>query len=402
MSPRAIWLGVALVVAALNLRLSITSVPPIVEDVRTGLGLSSAAVGAVTTLPVLCFGLAAFGAPALGRRWGDELVILVCLVLVALGSALRMITEVGPFFGGTLVLGAGIAIVNVLVSSVIKRTYARPGRITGVYITVLLVGGGLAAAVSVPLVDALGSWDRALAIWALPALLAALMWLPVVRGGRPEGAPAGPAARLRGDRSAWLLSGYLSCQTFLAFAMVAWAPEILREAGLGLREAGGMAAVFMLLGIPPALVFPVVATRPGAVWALVTVTVVAWCAGLSGLLAAPAAMALLWMALTGFAQGAGFALALALIVIRARDGAHAAALSGMVQGIGYSAGAASPPVIGLLHDATGQWAAPLACLLSVGGLQLVLGLLLTRGHAREAGAREPVPEVASVSQASAW
>jgi CP family cyanate transporter-like MFS transporter len=208
--------------------------------------------------------------------------------------------------------------------------------------------------------------------------------------------------RLRGDRSAWLLSGYLGCQTFLAFAMIAWGPEILNEAGLGLREAGGMAAVFMLLGIPPALVFPVAATRPGAVWVLVIVTVVAWCTGVAGLLAAPADLALLWMALTGFAQGAGFALALALIVIRARDGAHAAALSGMVQGIGYSAGAASPPVIGLLHDATGQWAAPLACLLSVGGLQLAFGLLLTRGYAREAGTGEPAPEPAKPSQASAW
>lgn len=370
--------GVALVVVALNLRLPITSVPPIVEEIRTGLGLSNAAVGMVTTLPLICFGIAAFGASRLARRWGDELVILGSLGLLIAGTLLRLVTEVSTFFAGTLLLGAGIALMNVLVASVVKRHYAHVGRMTGIYVVAMLIGAGTAAGISVPLAEALGGWDVALAVWAVPAAIAVVAWLPLVRAaGRPE-VTAVPVARVRlgRDKEAWLLAGFLSCQTFVSFAIIAWVPEILVDDGLSASAAGAMAAMFLLVGIPSALLMPLCTARL-AVFA----TFFPWCIGLGGLLIAPGDGVLAWMTATGWAQGGGFAVALTLIVVRARNDAHAASLSGMVQGISYLIGACSPPLIGLLHDLTHGWTVSLTVMLLISIAQFAIGLAVTSSPA---------------------
>jgi CP family cyanate transporter-like MFS transporter len=368
-------LTVALALVGLNLRLGIASVPPIVDEVRSALGLSSTAAGAVTTLPVLCFGFAAFGAPGLARRWGDERVVFGCLSLVFTGITLRLVTSVWTFFGGTLLLGIGIAVINVLIPSIVKRFYPRPGAITGLFVTAIMTGGGLAIALTVPLSDALGDWDRALAVWALPALVATLVWAPLaLRRDATRPAPA-PPLRLRGDREAWLLAGMFACQTLLGFALLAWVPKILQDSGLGHGAAGVLAALVMVLGIPTAVAVPVLAARNGVSRALVVASSAPWWAGLAGVVLAPTHATALWMVLLGLGQGAGFALPLSLIVLRARDARHAAALSSMVQGVGYVfGGLLGPPVMGALHDLTGTWTASLLMLMVITGAQLAFGL----------------------------
>lgn len=242
--------------------------------------------------------------------------------------------------------------INVLVPSVIKRAYHRPAFVTGLYITAMMGGGGLATALTVPMKDALGGWDVALAAWALPAMLAALAWLPAVGAASREPDPPAVPLQLWKDGWAWLLSCFFACQTFLGYAVVAWVPKILDDSGLGEAGAGVMAAIFMVMGIPTALLVPVLVARTGRAWVVIVAMIVAWWMGLAGLLFAPGTATTLWMALLGLAQGGGFALPLTLVVLRARDSRHAASLSAMVQGPGYAVGAASPPVTGVLHDLT--------------------------------------------------
>jgi CP family cyanate transporter-like MFS transporter len=276
----------------------------------------------------------------------------------------------------------------VLISSVVKRFYPRPGAITGLVVTATMGGAGFAIALTVPLSHALGGWDKALAVWAMPAVLAAVVWLPLVRTRERANDVPPPPVRLRGDAEAWLLSGMFACQTLLGFALLAWVPKILHDSGLGQSAAGGMAAVVMVLGIPTAVAVPVLAARAGASRALVLATSIPWWAGLTGVLLAPAQGTAVWMVLLGLGQGAGFALPLSLIVLRARDAGHAAALSSMVQGVGYVAGGLlGPPVIGALHDITGDWDASLVLLMAIAGAQLAFGLAVAaRGRIATAGA----------------
>ncbi|MDQ8045546.1 MAG: MFS transporter, partial [Patulibacter sp.] len=101
------------ILVAVNLRFAITSVGPLIDDVRTGLGLSSAAAGLLTTAPLLALGVAAPAAPGLGHRFGPERVVFVCLLLIAAGVALRLPGSVAPLYAGTILAGCGIAVGNV-------------------------------------------------------------------------------------------------------------------------------------------------------------------------------------------------------------------------------------------------------------------------------------------------
>lgn len=374
-SRTPLWLGAALLLVAVNLRLPLAGVPPIVDDVQAGLGISSAAAGAITTLPVLCFALAAPLAPALGRRFGDEPVLLACLVLLAGGVAARLVPEIAPFYAGTLLLGLGIALANVLIPAVIKRWYPRPGLMTGLYVTLMTAGAAAAAALTVPLEDAFdGRWEPALAVWGVPSVVAAIAWLPAIRATRAAPGPRPRRLSLWRDDTAWLITLMMGCQGLLFYAVLAWVPEIAADSGLGDGAAGVMLALAMLLGVPTSLAVPVLAARRDDQRPLVAAAAALWIAGLGGLLAVPATATALWMVLIGLGQGAGFSLTMALVVLRAPDAAHAGALSAMVQSVGYVLAAAGPFVVGLVHDATGSWEASLAFMLAVAAGLLVSGL----------------------------
>ncbi len=119
---------------------------------RADLGLSRGAAGLLTTLPVLCFGGLAAGAAALGRRIGNERALLVAMLAIAAGNVLRLAGSVPWLFAGTVVLGAAMAVGNVLTPSVIKEHFVRrTGAVTGLYTGALIGGAAIAAAVSAPL-----------------------------------------------------------------------------------------------------------------------------------------------------------------------------------------------------------------------------------------------------------
>ena len=370
----AIAVGASLVLITINLRLALGSVSPVLDDIRDTLGLSSSTAGLLTTAPVLCFGLAAPLAPRFARRFGQEALLLFALLGVTLGLLLRVALEsVALLFFGTRLLGVTIAVANVLMPSIIKRRFERPGLMMGLFTMSLSVSAAIGAAFTVPLEDALGGWRPALAAWAIPAVLAALLWVPEVRrSGHGPSAGSGGAVRLWRDRTAWLVTGVFALQSLLFFSLLSWTPDILRDAGQSSSEAGAWLSVAMLCGIAPSLVLPSIAERLRDQRLLAVAITVPWTLGLVGLMLDPAGPTWLWMVLTGIGQGLGIALVLTLVVLRAQDAEHAAALSGMAQGVGYTIAALGPLLLGVVRDVSGNWDAPIALLLVV-----CVGMLLT-------------------------
>jgi CP family cyanate transporter-like MFS transporter len=370
-----VGLAVALLLVAFNLRLPLVSVGPVLDDVRDALGLSSTAAGALTTLPLLCFAGAGAAVPALARRVGLETALLLGMLALVAGGALRFVPDAGTLYLGTFVAGVGIAVGNVLLPALVKREFAPPGLMMGLYVAVMTTGAAVATALTVPLERALGTWEAALGAWALPAAVATVAWLPALaRARRGAPVPPVPKVRMRGDRLAWLLTGLFAFQSALFYALVAWMPDLLRDAGLSDGRAGAMVSIAMLLGLPGGLLAPIVAGRMTDQRVLVAGSAGLWVAGLAGVLAFPTTLTALWMVLMGIAQGAGFALALVLVVLRSPDGARATALSGMVQSVGYVVAATGPLALGALHDLTGGWDAVLVAMLAITGAMLACGL----------------------------
>jgi CP family cyanate transporter-like MFS transporter len=369
-------LGATLVVVSLNLRMPVTAVGPVLDDVRDGLDVSSTVAGFLTTLPVLCFGLAAPAAPRLVRRRTPDVVVFACLAVITAGILLRVPEHVAALLFGTIVLGAAIAVANVLVPVVIKRDFERPGTMMGLYAVALSLGGALGAGLSVPLERLLGGWSPSLGAWALPAALCALLWLPAARRARAAAGTEAPAAHVTvwTDRRAQAIAGLMGCQALLFYAFAAWLPDILKAHGTSEDHAGLLLSIGILVGIPTSLLVPVLAERMEDQRKLALGSAMLWVVGLLGLLLFPHTATLLWVLIAGLGSGANLSLVFALFALRAPDGRHAAALSGMAQSIGYVVAALGPVLVGVLHDATDSWDAPLVLLLVVCAPMLACGL----------------------------
>jgi CP family cyanate transporter-like MFS transporter len=369
---------IAIVLVAFNLRASIAAVSPLLPDIRTDLGLSRSAAGLLTTLPVLCFSALSAASAVLGQRIGSDRAIVLALVVLAAAW----------FFAGTLVVGAAIAVGNVLTPTLVKQHLAGRfthlvGVATGLYTAALIGGAAVASAISAPLADTGAGWRGALLVWAAPALLAAVAWSVLVRRPAGVGVPVegnvqqniqpGTRDGVREDgrvrptvtRSwvTWALAVFMGTQSLAYFAVLAWLPALLRDNGIDAQQAGLALSLFNLLGIATALVTPTLAGRMTDQRPLALSICGLWAIGAVGLLVDPG-LYLVWSVLAGLAQGAAISLALALIVLRARTPDVARQLSGTVQSVGYLIGAAGPFALGALRDATNGWSASLVALLA--------------------------------------
>ncbi|WP_313295599.1 CynX/NimT family MFS transporter [Pseudomonas sp.] len=372
--PWLLLLGLVLV--ALNLRPALSSMAPVLSQVSAGLGLSAAQAGLLTTLPVLCLGLFAPLAPVLARRLGSERVILGILLTLALGIVVRSTLGATGVFIGSLVAGASIGIIGVLLPGIVKRDFPQhAGTLTGVYTMALCLGAAMAAGATVPLSEYLNdSWALGLGFWMIPALLAMLVWLPQARKGHGQHKVAYRVRGLWRDPLAWQVTLYMGLQSSLAYIVFGWLPSILIGRGLTPTEAGLVLSGSVIVQLLSSLAAPWLATRGKDQRLAIVIVMLVTLAGLFGCLYAPLGGLWGWAVLLGLGQGGTFALALTLIVLRSKDAHVAANLSSMAQGVGYTLASMGPFAVGVVHDLTGGWAAVGWIFAVLGGGAIIFGL----------------------------
>ena len=355
--PWLLLLGLVLV--ALNLRPALSSMAPLLSEVSNSLGLSAAQAGLLTTLPVLCLGLFAPLAPILARRYGTERVVLGVLLALAGGIIVRSCFGDVGLFAGSILAGASIGVIGVLLPGIIKRDFAgHAGTMTGVYTMALCLGAALAAGATVPLSDYFAnSWVLGLGFWAVPAVIAAVFWLPQV--GKRQGAHS-VSYRVSGllrDPLAWQVTLYMGLQSSLSYIVFGWLPSILIGRGLTPTQAGLVMSGSVIVQLITALTAPWLATRGKDQRLAIVMVMGMTLAGLFGCLYASLDGLWGWAIVLGLGQGGTFSLALTLIVLRSRDSHVAASLSGMAQGIGYTVASMGPFAVGVVHELTGGWSA---------------------------------------------
>ncbi|MBN3458727.1 MULTISPECIES: CynX/NimT family MFS transporter [Mycolicibacterium] len=376
---------IAVILTALNLRPAITSIGPVLGEMRESLGASAIWAGALTTLPGLCFAAAGLAAPWLARRIGLGRAIALALAVLSIGLVVRVLDGQYVVIGGTLVATAGIALVNVLIPVVIKGSFpAQIGLMTGIYTAALQGGGALGSAVTPPLEPLLGGWRGALGAWALVAVVALVFWAVGARGigqaRAEESSASGTAGRsLLRSPLAWTVTLFFGCQAFLAYVVMGWLPEVFIDSGVSKTNAGLLLGLVSILAVPISLFVAPMAARQkhqsGWIVALGLVGIV----GMIGLLVDPGAAPLLWSVFVGLGMSV-FSLALTVIALRARNAEDTARLSGMAQGFGYLLAGVGPFLFGLLHDVTGGWTAPWAMALVVYVVQMVAGAFAGRSR----------------------
>jgi CP family cyanate transporter-like MFS transporter len=375
-------LGLAVVLIALNLRPAITSVGPMLDEMRASLGASAAWAGLLTTLPGLCFASAGLAAPLLSRRFGMGLTLSAALSLMAAGQVLRVLDGPLVVLGGTLVVTAGIALANVLIPVVIKDSFpAKIGLMTGIYTAALQGGGAAGSAVTPPLAEGLGGWRPALGSWAVLAVVALVALFFAARrkvsGEALRTRSEGKARSILRSPLAWVVTLFFGLQAFVAYIIMGWLPQVLMDAGVSRGDAGLLLGLMSLLAVPISLTVPAMAARQGnQSWWIAGLGVFGF-AGTFGLVLAPGAAPLLWSVFVGIGMSV-FSLALTVIALRARTGEETARLSGMAQGFGYLLAALGPFLFGMLHEVTGGWTVPLLMVLGVIVVQTGFGVFAGR------------------------
>lgn len=355
---------VLLVLLGLNLRPFLTSVGPVLDLVRTDIGLDFRAAAMLTTLPFVLMGLIAFLGIGLARRFGERRALAGALLLLMLGCGLRAVVRDGAqLIASAAIAGTGVAMIQALIPGVAKRWFAdRIAMVMGLY-SAALVGGGALGSLASTWLNPYGGWRLGLCVWALPALLVFVFWL--VWAPRTVPTPAGgPAPVLTGrlfkNRRAWQLAAYFGLTNSGYSSLVAWLPSFYQQQSMSLQASGNLLAWLAMFQATAAFAMPMLARRNADRRAALWLTIALQAAGFAGFALAPNAAPWVWVALAGFGLGGFFSLSL-IVSLDHLSGAQAAGtLAAFVQGIGFLLASSAPWLIGWLRDSgesfiTGWW-----------------------------------------------
>jgi MFS transporter, CP family, cyanate transporter len=351
----------ALVMVAFNLRVALSSVPVVAGDIQASTGWSSAAIGLLTTIPVVCMGAFALLVPRIARRLGRRHTVALALGMLTVALAMRLAATVsGVLAVSALLAGIGIALAGGLVPRIVREQLpGNVGAATGLWTAAMMTGAALGGALTVPLSAVLGSWPAALAVWAVPAGIGLVVWW-VVEGGHEEpGRHAGTPVRVRElpwrDRRAWSLTMYLTCNSIVFYTSLAWLAPSFVDRGWTPAHAGLLLGAFTVSQVAAALVMPAVAERAHARRGVYAGLLAVACGSLLLIAWVPDTWTVLVVLLFGAALGGGFAMALALLSEFAVDGQASARLTAMAYSVTYLTAAAGPLVAGALLDAFDSW-----------------------------------------------
>lgn len=396
MTRRAIpWLVlIGILVAALSLRGPIIALTPVLPDIIADLQISSASAGLLTTAPVVMFAVITPLAALVIRRAGAEIALLLSLAGVMVGTLVRALPGFGSMLAGMIVIGAAIAIGNVVIPVIIRRDLPpeRTAIATAAYSATLNAGALLTALATVPVADATG-WSLALVLWSGFTVFGMALWIVHIVRSRAWGSAeraSGEAPRYRGDHHVdtasitgpmpvvvdnrvaailrrpivWLLLAAFASQSAVYYALSTWLPTILLDTtDVSAAAAGALASVFQGVAIAGAMIAPLLLRYVGAVpsglllGGCFTVMVI-------GMLVAPD-LAALWASFGAVAHSSGFVLIFTGLVRASRSDAEAATMSALVQGGGYLFAALGAPIMGAVQEASGGWQVPLIAVLAV-------------------------------------
>ena len=378
---RPLLLIAGILLIATTLRVAFTGAAPLLDAIRSEYGLTTAQTGLLTTLPLLAFGLVSPLAAGVARRFGIERSLLLAMILICLGIGLRSLPFVSLLFIGTAVIGCGIALGNVLLPGLIKRDFSQHvAKMTGAYSLTMGGAAALGSAMVVPLALAGLGWRGALLTLMVFPLLALFVWLPQSRRQATAPLTGSGAIHNRGiwrSALAWQVTLFLGINSLVYYVIIGWLPAILQSIGYSEAQAGSLHGLLQLATAAPGLAIPLILHRLKDQRGIAVLVAMMCAVSALGLWFLPG-QAVMWTLIFGFGSGATMILGLSFIGLRASSAHQAAALSGMAQAVGYLLAACGPPVMGKIHDASGDWHIPLIAVALISVVMAVFGALAGR------------------------
>ena len=370
--PGIVMIGIAL-------RAPFTVLPIVLTDIAEGLQVPVSSLGLLTSLPLIMFALCSVFAPRLAQKMSLEKLFALVLVVLTLGSLIRVF-NLPLLYTGTIILGAAIAVLNVLLPSLIQANQPhRVGLLTTLYITSMGLSITILSALAVPIVQ-MSSWQGLIWVSTLICLVILLVWLPNVKyshrlAAKQQGKQE-QGALLKNPR-VWALILFGGLQSLLFYTSMTWLPTLGQQAGLSTDTTGLLAAVFSLISLPFSMTIPSLTARLKARQRLIMISLVS-AAGLIGitmLLIRTDAFAY-WLVLNlliGMSVSALFPYLMVTFSLKTSTPAQTAQLSGLAQTGGYILAAFGPSLFGYSFDLFHSWTPAILILL---GLTVIVTMSL--------------------------
>lgn len=359
-SRPAVWLMIAVILVALNLRPSMAAVGPLLSAIRGDIALSFSLASLLTMLPVMAMGLAMFFGMSVSRRLGEHRTVVLSLLIIGLATVSRLFLDsAAELILSAVLAGIGIALIQALMPALIKSRFSdNVSLFMGLYVTSIMGGAAIAASFAPLVMSRTGSWRVGLAIWAVLALLALLLWY-----GQRHAIPATPATVQRkeaffSNSRAWLLAIFFGLGTASYTCVLAWLAPYYVEKGWSEQNAGLLLGFLTAMEVISGLLTPAIANRSRDKRLVLVVLLGLIMAGFCGLILSPQHLSLLWPCLLGLGIGGLFPMSLIVSLDHLDNPQRAGGLTAFVQGIGYLIAGVSPLIAGMIRDQLGsfEWA----------------------------------------------
>lgn len=349
-------LGIFLLGACM--RMPITSIPSIINEIAKTIGTNASNLGILTTLPLICFGLISIIVPLISQRLGNEITIAVALLILFIGSYLR-IFNIPTLFIGTIMVGMGITFINVLLPAIVTELAPNKiGMMTSIYTFSLALFSSIGAGFSAPLAKAT-NWQFAIQVLSFLILTTFILWLPNLRTAKITAKKTTNVEKINPwcNQSAWLIAIYFGLSSLVFYTLVAWLPTIAIESGISETHASLLAGLFQLVSIIPPFVVPTLAVKMSNRSPIIIISAATTILGVVALLFSINSISyfIVINAVLGIATSTTFTLTMTLFGLKTKTTTQTAKLSGMVQAIGYLLAAIGPILTGTLKNITGSW-----------------------------------------------
>ncbi|GEP84882.1 ABC transporter permease [Staphylococcus piscifermentans] len=384
-------LVIAIVLVASTLRAPLTAVGPVIDQIKDALHISNSVAGILTTIPLIIFGIISPLVSKITAKLTMSRTVFLAIAIILLALIVRVLGVFNFFIIGTLLLGVGIALNNVVLPSYVKWKFPmQVGIMTGLYSGTMNFTAGLGGGLSFPLSE-IGGYRLSLSFWIIFGMIAAILWLPQMKSGSKaekkmlEEVEHKDRKRFHVSRSklAWSIALMMGFQSMIFYTFVAWVPSILVDRGLNQSSAGYLLMLNQFSQVPMTFLFPILASKMKNQKLLITIVSALFIIGFALFFTQSFTLLIIGMILAGFGMGSGFSLCMTFFSIRARTSDGSIALSGFGQSVGYFVAAIGPFFVGLLHDLTGGWVSGIIALIIMGILFYIFGLASSHGEVED-------------------
>lgn len=343
------------------MRAPITALPMMLDPIADSLQTNPATLSVLTTIPLLMFMTISTLAAKTMNHLGIKRAMTLAITLVVIGAAFRTFANMPAMLAGTVLMGAGIAYLNVFMPSFVVAFFPNKiGVYTSIYSLTIMIGVAVFNLITVPIMKAFG-WQSVMYVILGLTVLALSVWLFAKSHAEPKidtkaktKEPTAPKEKLHlyGNPRAWALMLTFGTQSLINYTVVAWMPALMAHEGVADHNVGWIMAVYSLIGMPLSILVPNILVR-------LTRRKVEWMILVSGIFGLISAYMMfnhqtsdIWywvvqLLLMGYVTGFFFLYVMTMFAQKTENHMQTAALAGMAQAGGYLLASTGPIAYGI-------------------------------------------------------